>query len=70
MGSAAVQIAAAVGARVLGVAGAGNHDDARSLGASEVSNIAEALPLDQAREALSRVAGRYTRGKIVLQVGR
>lgn len=27
------------------------------------------LPLDQAREALSRVAARHTRGKIVLQIG-
>ena len=26
------------------------------------------LPLDQAREALARVAGRHTRGKIVLQI--
>ena len=28
------------------------------------------LPLEQVREALARVAGRHTRGKIVLQVGR
>jgi NADPH:quinone reductase len=27
------------------------------------------LPLDQARQALARVAGRHTRGKIVLQIG-
>ena len=27
------------------------------------------LPLDQARQALTRVAGRHTRGKIVLQFG-
>jgi NADPH:quinone reductase-like Zn-dependent oxidoreductase len=27
------------------------------------------LPLDKAREALTRVAGRHTRGKIVLQPG-
>jgi NADPH:quinone reductase len=27
------------------------------------------LPLDQAREALARVAARHTRGKIVLQIG-
>ena len=27
------------------------------------------LPLDDAREALSRVARRHTRGKIVLQIG-
>jgi NADPH:quinone reductase len=26
------------------------------------------LPLDQARQALTRVAGRHTRGKIVLQI--
>lgn len=32
-------------------------------------NIEESLPLDRAREALARVAGRHTRGKIVLQVG-
>jgi hypothetical protein len=28
------------------------------------------LPLEQAREALARVAGRHTRGKIVLQIAR
>jgi len=27
------------------------------------------LPLDQVREALARVAGQHTRGKIVLQIG-
>jgi hypothetical protein len=27
------------------------------------------LPLDQAREALTRVAGRHTRGNTVLQIG-
>jgi hypothetical protein len=27
------------------------------------------LPLDRVREALGRVAGRHTRGKIVLQIG-
>jgi len=27
------------------------------------------LPLDQARQALARVAGRHIRGKIVLQPG-
>jgi len=27
------------------------------------------LPLDQARQALTRVAGGHTRGKIVLQIG-
>jgi len=31
--------------------------------------VAAVLPLDQARDALSRVAGRHTRGKIVLQTG-
>ena len=36
VGSAAVQIAAAIGARPLGVASASNHDYLRSLGASEV----------------------------------
>ena len=35
-GSAAVQIAAAAGARVLAVASAGNHDYLRDLGASDV----------------------------------
>ena len=155
VGSAAVQIAAAVGARVLAVAGARNHDYLRGLGARDVfdyhaadwvdhvraavpggvdvlfdgaggdtrdravgavrdggravfivgppsaleRNISadvfaadvnrerlEALnrlveegklrvaveavfPLDQAREALERVAGGHTRGKIVLTVG-
>jgi NADPH:quinone reductase len=157
VGSAAVQIAAAMGARPLGVASPGNHDYLRSLGASDVfdyhaadwarqvraavpggvdllldcaggqtrdqaigavrdggrvvsiilqglpaqlergiigesfaahggrerlealSRLVEAgalrpqveavLPLDQARQALARVAGRHTRGKIVLQIG-
>ena len=36
VGSAAVQIAAAMGARVLAVASCGNHGYLRSLGASEV----------------------------------
>lgn len=36
VGSAAVQIAAGLGARALGVASPGNHDYLRSLGASEV----------------------------------
>jgi NADPH:quinone reductase-like Zn-dependent oxidoreductase len=27
------------------------------------------LPLEQAHEALARVAGQHTRGKIVLQIG-
>jgi NADPH2:quinone reductase len=157
VGSAAVQIAAAMGARPLAVASAGNHDYLRSVGASEVFDYHAAdwarqvraavpggvdllldgaggqtrdqavgavrdggravfivlqgpppqlergitgesfaahidrqrlealrrlvdagklrpqleavLPLDQAREALARVAGRHTRGKIVLGIG-
>ena len=157
VGSAAVQIAAAVGARVVAVASMANHDYLLSLGASEVFDYHAAdwaqqvraavpggvdllfdgaggqtrdqaldavrdggraisivlqgaplevgrgitdesfaahggrtrleqlaalvdagklrpqagtvLPLDQAREALARVAARHTRGKIVLQVG-
>ena len=157
VGSAAVQIGASLGARVLGVASAANHDYLRGLGASEVfdyhdedwvqqvlaaapggvdllmdcaggqtrdlalgairdggrasliviadeapdpgrgitldpfpanidrarlqavsglveagklqPNIAETPPLEQARETLERVAGRHTRGKIVLQIG-
>jgi NADPH:quinone reductase len=36
VGSAAVQIAAAIGVRPLGVASASSHDYLRSLGASEV----------------------------------
>jgi NADPH:quinone reductase len=31
--------------------------------------VEAALPLDQVREALARVAGRHTRGKIVLRIG-
>ena len=31
--------------------------------------VEAALPLGQAREALTLVAGRHTRGKIVLQIG-
>jgi NADPH:quinone reductase-like Zn-dependent oxidoreductase len=31
--------------------------------------VGTVLPLDQAREALARVAARHTRGKIVLQIG-
>jgi NADPH:quinone reductase-like Zn-dependent oxidoreductase len=157
VGSAAVQIAAAVGARPLGVASPPNHDYLRGLGASEVFDyhaadwvqqviaavpggvdllldgaggqtrdqavgavrdggraifivlagppaqlergitgesfaahvnrqrldplrrlvdagklrpqVEAVLPLDQVREALARVAGRHTRGKIVLQIG-
>ena len=157
VGSAAVQIAAAMGARPLGVASPPNHDYLRSLGASEVfdyhaanwvrqvhaaipggvdllldcvgghtrdqavgavrdggravsivfpgppgqlergitgesfaahvtrqrlealhrlvdtgrlrAQVRAVLPLDQARQALAQVAGRHTRGKIVLQIG-
>jgi NADPH2:quinone reductase len=157
VGSAAVQIAVAVGARVVAVASPPNHDYLRSLGASEVFDYHAAgwalqvravipggidllfdgaggqtrdqaldavrdggraisivlqgaplqpergitgesfaahggrprleqlaalvddgklrpqaetvLPLDQAREALTRVAARHTRGKIALQIG-
>jgi len=157
VGSAAVQIAAAAGARVVAVASPSNHDYLRSLGASEVFDYHAAdwaqqvravvsggadllfdgaggqtrdqaldavrdggraisivlqgavlqpergitgesfaahgsrsrleqlaalvdagklrpqaetvLPLDQAREALARVAARHTRGKIALQIG-
>ncbi len=157
VGSAAVQIAAAMGARPLGVASPPNHDYLRSLGASGVFDYHAAdwvqqvraavpggvdllldcaggqtrdqaigavrdggraisivfpgppaqlergitgesfaahvtrqrlealrrhvdtgrlrpqvqlvLPLDQARQALAQVAGRHTRGKIVLQIG-
>jgi len=157
VGSAAVQIAAAMGARPLGVASPSNHDYLRDLGASEVFDyhaadwvqqvraavpggvdllfdcaggrtrdhairavrdggraisivfpgpraqlergitgesltahvtrqrlealrrlvdmgrlrpqVQAVLPLDQARQALALVAGRHTRGKIVLQIG-
>jgi NADPH:quinone reductase len=158
VGSVAVQIAAAVGARVVGVASPANHDYVASLGATEVFDyhgadwpervraavpggvdllfdaaggqtrdqaldavrdagravfivlqspppaqlergitsesfaanvdrqrlealgklvdsgklrpqVAAVLPLDQARTALARVAGRHTRGKIVLETG-
>ena len=156
VGSAAVQIAAAIGARPVGVASPGNHDYLRSLGAVEVfdyhtagwaqqvraafpggvdllldcaggetrdhaigairdggraffivlsdrppqldrgitgesfaahggrerlenmnrlvdagrlrAQVGAVLPLDQAREALTRVASRHTRGKVVLQI--
>jgi NADPH:quinone reductase len=157
VGSAAVQIAAAMGARPLGAASLPNHDFLQSLGASEVFDyhaadwvrqvraavpggvdllldcaggqtrdqavgavrdggraisivfpgppaqlergitgesfaahvtrqrlealrrlvdtgrlrpqVQAVLPLDQARQALAQVAGRHTRGKIVLQIG-
>jgi NADPH:quinone reductase len=42
----------------------------RLVGAGQLHpQIDAVLPLDQAREALARVAGRHTRGKIVLQPG-
>jgi NADPH:quinone reductase-like Zn-dependent oxidoreductase len=155
VGSAALQVAAAVGARPLGVASARNHDYLRGLGAAEVFDyhaddwvqqvlavvpggvdvlfdaaggdtrdqavgavrdggraiflvgapdrlerdvtgveldadvnrqvldalgrlvgegklrpqIEAALPFEQVREALERVGGRHTRGKVVLQIG-
>ena len=158
MGSVAVQIAAAAGARPLGVASPANHDYLRSLGATDVfdyhapdwaeqvraavpggvdllfdaaggktgdqalgavrdggraifivlqgnppdqfergitgeafaasitrdrlealtslvdsgklrAQVGEVLPLDQARQALTQIAGGHTRGKIVLQTG-
>jgi NADPH2:quinone reductase len=155
VGSAAVQVAAAVGARPLGVASPGNRDYLRGLGASEVFDyhtddwvqqllavvpggvdvlfdaagghtrdqavgavrdggraiflvgapdqlgrgvagealdaevnrqrldaigrlvdegklrpqIEAVLPFEQVREALQRVGGRHTRGKVVLQIG-
>ena len=52
VGSAAVQIAAAVGARALGVASGGNHDYLRSLGASEVFDYHDADWPQQVRAAV------------------
>ena len=52
VGSAAVQIAAAVGARALGVASPGNHDYLRSLGASEVFDYHAADWAQQVRAAV------------------
>jgi NADPH:quinone reductase-like Zn-dependent oxidoreductase len=54
VGSAAVQIAAAVGARVLGVASERNHDYVRSLGASEVFDYHAA---DWVRQVLAAAPG-------------
>jgi NADPH:quinone reductase-like Zn-dependent oxidoreductase len=54
VGSAAVQIAAAIGARPLGVASPGNHDYLRSLGASEVFDYHAA---DWARQVRAAVPG-------------
>ena len=53
-------------ARPVGVASPGNHDYLRGLGASAVFDYHAA---DWARQALTRVAGRHTRGKIVLRIG-
>ena len=52
VGSAAVQIAAAVGARALGVASPGNHDYLRGLGASEVFDYHAADWVQQVRAAV------------------
>ncbi len=52
VGSAAVQIAAAVGARALGVASAGNHDYLKRLGASEVFDYHDADWAQQVRAAV------------------
>jgi NADPH:quinone reductase-like Zn-dependent oxidoreductase len=54
VGSAAVQIAMATGARALGVASRGNHDYLRSLGASEVFDYHDA---DWARQVRAAVPG-------------
>lgn len=54
VGSAAVQIAAAAGARVLGVASHGNHGYLRSLGASEVFDYHDG---DWAGQVLAAVPG-------------
>ena len=54
VGSAAVQIAAALGARPLGVASAGNHDYVRGLGAGEVFDYHAA---DWAQEVLVSAPG-------------
>ena len=104
VGSAAVQIAVAQGARVLGAASVRDEgrayfivlqsappqlergitgesfaahggrqrleELARLVDAGKLRAQVEAvLPLDRAGEALARVAGRHTRGKIVLQIG-
>ena len=52
VGSAAVQIAAAMGARPLGVASPGNHDYLRGLGASEVFDYHAADWVQQVRAAV------------------
>ena len=52
VGSAAVQIAVALGARALGAASPGNHDYLRSLGASEVFDYHAADWAQQVRAAV------------------
>jgi NADPH:quinone reductase len=52
VGSAAVQIAAGLGARVFGVASAGNHDYLRGLGAAEVFDYHAAGWAEQVRAAV------------------
>ncbi|MFF3572581.1 NADP-dependent oxidoreductase [Nocardia jiangxiensis] len=52
VGSAAVQIAAAAGARVLGVASPRNHDYLRNLGAGEVFDYHDAHWAEQVRAAV------------------
>jgi NADPH:quinone reductase len=54
VGNAAVQIAAAVGARPLGVASRANHDFVRSLGATEVFDYHDA---DWVQQVLAAVPG-------------
>jgi NADPH:quinone reductase len=54
VGSAAVQIATAMGARALGVASPGNHDYLRGLGASEVFDY---HALDWAKQVRAAVPG-------------
>ncbi len=52
VGTAAVQIATAVGARPLGVAGRQNHDYLRSLGAADVFDYHDADWVEQVRAAV------------------
>ena len=47
-----------------------SHGAARPGSVRLRSEIEAALPFEQVREALERVAGGYTRGKIVLQFER
>ena len=72
VGSAAVQIAAAMGARPLGVASPPNHDYLRSLGASEVFDYHAAAWVRQVRAAvpggidlLLDCAGGHTRDQAI-----